>query len=386
MAMSPPPSRRGPLSVEPLLDDLMREIFLRLPPHDPRGLVRAAAGCRSWRDILSDPAFAREYRRFRRAPPMLGYLYDERHTEGRRPFDETYWLSHFASTATFRPPARGGRRDWRVLDSRHGLVLFYTPTMDAAFVVCDLVTGDEWEIHPDSDCKDIMWWEDDDDEYRFENIHCNAGVLCSRSDRCDHLDCHGGPFRVALVGSDEYGLTAFATVYSSETGEWSDMISVYNENCIDGTGHSAVVGNKVYVPCFESDSVVEYNMGEEGMGMSVIDAPFVGKKQPYIQLMGVEDGMLLFASVVNPRLYLWSMEASPRGTAGWARRRVINLEPFLPPPAPALQEMSDVLPIGFAEGVGVIFLKTKDGLYRLISIQANTRWCPTDGSKRSCPT
>uniref|UniRef100_A0ACD5TV11 Uncharacterized protein n=1 Tax=Avena sativa TaxID=4498 RepID=A0ACD5TV11_AVESA len=266
MAMSAPPPRRGPLSVEPLFDDLMREIFLRLPPHDPRGLLRAAVGCRSWRGILSDAAFAREYRRFHRAPPMLGFFYDQFHIERRRAFDERYWLPHFVTTATFRLPAYEDRRDWRVLDSRHGLVLFYTPAMDADFVVCDLVTGEELEIHPDSDCEDIMWWEDDDDNYRFENIRCNAAVLCGR-DRCDHLNCHGGPFRVALLGSDEYGQIAFATVYSSETREWSDMISAENPNTISNWGHSAVVGNKVYVPCLEDDSVVEYNMGEQKLSV-----------------------------------------------------------------------------------------------------------------------
>ncbi|CAM0871470.1 unnamed protein product [Alopecurus aequalis] len=375
MATRPPPPRRGPRSTEPLIDDVLREIFLRLPPHDPRGLIRAAAGCKAWRGIFSDPTFAREYRAFRRAPSMLGFLYDESVTEGLPPLDETYWVSRFLSTAAFGPQCED-RRNWRVLDSRHGLVLFYTltmhsefvvytPTMHSEFVVCDLVRGDQWEIDADSDCKGIMWWEDDDADFRFDRIRCNAAVLCS-SDRCDHLDCHGGSFRVALVGSDEYGLEAVATVYSSETEEWSELISVKNPNYINSIGHSAVVGNKVYVPCVEHDrldSVVEYNMGEQKL--SVIDAPFEeqDQNQPYLELMGVEDGMLLFASVVNPRLYLWSMVAGPSGTEGWARRRVVDLQPSLP--SAVLTETSDVLAVGFAEGFGVIFLRTNDGLYRI---------------------
>ncbi|XP_047083687.1 uncharacterized protein LOC124694782 [Lolium rigidum] len=351
MAARPPP---------PLVDDLMREIFQRVRPHDPRALVRAAAGCTSWRGIICDADFAREYREFHGAPPMLGFLHEELDYP-RRAFDEAYWVSHFVSTATFRPPACQERPYWHALDSRHGLVLFYTPRMEADFVVCDLLTGNEWEIHASPKCGDIMWWEDDEDE-KLERIHCNAAVLCA-NDRCDHLDCHGGPFRVALVGSSDGALVAHAIVYSSETGEWSDMIEVQYPNCINGCGHSAVVGSKVYVPCLESDTVLEYNFGEQKL--SVIDAPFEDQdqNQPYLELMGVEDGMLFFASVVDARLYLWSMEAGPSGTAGWAQRRVIELEPLLPPAA--VSEKSDALPVGFAEGVSVIFLRTEDGLYTI---------------------
>ncbi|XP_071675542.1 uncharacterized protein [Lolium perenne] len=346
----------------PLVDDLMREIFLRLPPDDPRGLIRAAAACRIWRGILSDPAFASEYRALHGAPPMLGFLYDERYTDDW-PFHGDYWVSHFVSTASFRSPACEDRQHWRVLDSRHGLVLFYTPTLDAQFLVCDLVAGDQWEIHADPKCYSIMWWEHDEAKHKYASIHCNAAVLCA-NDPCDHLHCHGGPFRVALVGSVEDGSVAHATVYSSETGEWSDISSVQNPNYINGRGHSAVVGNKVYVPCLESDSVVEYNMGEQQL--SEIDAPFEDQdqNQPYIELMGVEDGMLLFASVVDARLYLWSMEAGPSGTAGWARRWVIELEPLLPPDAVS-DKPDDVLPVGFAEGVSVIFLGTRNGMYTI---------------------
>jgi hypothetical protein len=354
MAARPPP---------PLVDDLMREIFLRVPPHDPRALVCAAAGCRSWRGIICDADFAREYRELHGAPPMLGFLFEELH-RGRR-FDEAYWVSHFVSTATFRPPppACQDRPYWHLLDSRHGLVLFYTPRMKADFVVCDLVTGNQWEIHASPKCGDIMWWEWREEDEKLERIRCNAAVFCAK-DRCDHLDCHGGPFRIALVGSVEDGSVSYATVYSSETGEWSDISSVQNPNYINGRGHSAVVGNKVYVPCLESDSVVEYNIGEQQL--SEIDAPFEDQdqNQPYIELMGVEGGMLLFASVVDARLYLWSMEAGPGGTAGWARRWVIELEPLLPPDAVS-DKPDDVLPVGFAEGVSVIFLRTRNGMYTI---------------------
>ncbi|XP_044382473.1 uncharacterized protein [Triticum aestivum] len=105
--------------------------------------------------------------------------------------------------------------------------------------------------------------------------------------------------------------------------------------------------------------------------------------EAHLDLIGAEDGMLLFASVLKPRLYLWSMEAGPRGAAGWARRRVVEveLEPLLPPRALLDMSDSDVWAVGFAEGVSVIFLETPAGL-----IQAEqTRWV-NGALRRSCPT
>jgi hypothetical protein len=160
------------------------------------------------------------------------------------------------------------------------------------------------------------------------------------------------------VGSDEEH--TFASVYSSETQKWSDMISIEEPNAIMKSGHIAVVGDKVYFQCQDNDIIVEYNIGEQII--SVFDQPAEDEDYhlPYAPLVGVEDGMLLFAYALEPRLYLWSMEAGPNRAENWARRSVIELEPLLPPPA-----LFDVSVVGFAEGVGVIFLNTKAGLYTI---------------------
>ncbi|KAM3315500.1 hypothetical protein ACQJBY_033939 [Aegilops geniculata] len=305
----------------------MREIFLRVRGDDPASLVRAAACCWSWRGIMSDPEFAHDYRKFHGAAPVLGFLYNNHHmtthidVRGER----RWYSSHFVSTATFRPPACRDRRKWRVLDSRHGLALFDTPKRHEDFVVYDLLTGEHWEIRADPKCHYFMWWPDDDDDLHA-CLRCNATLLCAK-DRCDHLDCHGGPFRVAFVGCDYTGRAAHAAVYSSETREWTDVTSVEHEHYIHYTGHSAVVGDKA------------------------------------ITLMGVEDGMPLFVSVVMPRLLLWSLEAGPGGAVRWKRHRFIELKSLLP--TPVLLDNFGVTPVGFAEGVGVIFLSTKAGLYTI---------------------
>ena len=50
-----------------LVDDLIAEILLRLKPGDPSCLVRASLVCKSWRRLVSDPAFRHRYRGFHRA-------------------------------------------------------------------------------------------------------------------------------------------------------------------------------------------------------------------------------------------------------------------------------------------------------------------------------
>ncbi|KAI4992771.1 hypothetical protein ZWY2020_007084 [Hordeum vulgare] len=91
---------------------------------------------------------------------------------------------------------------------------------------------------------------------------------------------------------------------------------------------------------------------------------------PELELMGAEDGMLLFATVLEPKLYLWSMEVGLNGAVTWAQRRAIELEPLLPSGA-----LFDVSVVGFAEGVGVIFLSTKAGLY---TIELSSGRCKKD--------
>uniref|UniRef100_A0ACD5VE56 Uncharacterized protein n=1 Tax=Avena sativa TaxID=4498 RepID=A0ACD5VE56_AVESA len=352
--MSPPSApqrvRRPPPALD---DDALSEIFLRLPPEDPKSLVRASAVCATWRRVIlsDDGAFDRLYRAFHGAPPMLGFLQNTTlHAKGR-----SYLVSNFVSTATFRPPACHERRRWRALDSRHGLALFHTPDRAEDFVVCDLLTYDRWRIKASRECSHII----SHDANSSATTTWNAAVLCAK-DRCDHLHCHGGPFLVALAGCDEGQGTTFASVYSSQTRKWSRTVSILEPEGIDTAGHVAVAGGKAYFQCKHTVSIVEYDMGEQEL--SVIDPRFDEEDRDltYPLLMGVEDdGMLLMATVSRPRLYLWSMEVvSPSRAGDLSRCRVIELEPLLPPRA--LFAMSIV---GFAEGIGVIFLSTEAGLY-----------------------
>uniref|UniRef100_K3Z0Z5 F-box domain-containing protein n=1 Tax=Setaria italica TaxID=4555 RepID=K3Z0Z5_SETIT len=83
--------------VPALLEELVEEILLRLPPAEPDSLVRAAL--------------------FHRAPPMLNLICNCVNEN----FYNIY-LARFVPTYSFRPP-HANRREWRALDARHGRVL-----------------------------------------------------------------------------------------------------------------------------------------------------------------------------------------------------------------------------------------------------------------------
>ncbi|OEL38496.1 hypothetical protein BAE44_0000485 [Dichanthelium oligosanthes] len=58
-----------------LLDDAVAEILLRLSPDDPRCFFRAFLVCKLWQRLPTDAAFLRQYHRFHRTPPLLGFFF-----------------------------------------------------------------------------------------------------------------------------------------------------------------------------------------------------------------------------------------------------------------------------------------------------------------------
>ncbi|CAN6218369.1 unnamed protein product [Urochloa humidicola] len=323
-----------------LMDELVEEIALRIPPDDPARLLRAALVCKRWCRVVSDPGFRRRYREFHRTPPMLGFL------RNLGPH------STFVATPSFRP-ARAARWNCPAVDARHGRALlhagaqgfgenpFYNP-----FVVWDPITGDRRElpllrssIYPSS-------W--------------NAAVLCASSaGACDHLDCHRGPFLVVFVISDRSRIVAY--VFSSEAAAWSKHTSLQLPADRISLGPSALIGNVLYFMFFFGRSVLKYDLGTREM--SVVQLPLECMCARIVP-MTTEDGRLGVATVVENRLYLWSRESCPDGDAGWLQSRVIELDKLLP--NEALSTSSGGVDVdGIADGISVIFLRTNKGVFTI---------------------
>uniref|UniRef100_A0ACD5Z3A7 Uncharacterized protein n=1 Tax=Avena sativa TaxID=4498 RepID=A0ACD5Z3A7_AVESA len=347
--MAPPPS---------LVDDVTAEILLRLPPDDPEHLFRAALVCKPWLRIICDRGFRRRYRDFHGAPPLLGFLHRLVVIQGDPP-------ARFASTTSmpeFPHPGSDGRRT-RPLDCRHGRVLIHMlEDGGSPYLVWDPVTGDRHCLPPEPE--EIDW------------LIYSAAVLCA-ADGCDHLDCHGGPFRVVFAATHQYKDIILASVYSSETGVWS-VPACLDNNCESFAQHmlrgqlarpcytpylhpkrGTHVGDAVYFTIRTGNDIVKYDLGKDRLSM--IDPPPTPDVY-YITLMAMEDTTSLgFAYIQDSTLYTWSRKVDTEEATEWVLYRVIELEKTIPVASPEDKPFV----VGFAEGVGVIFVSSRVGLFTI---------------------
>ncbi|XBH80285.1 hypothetical protein VPH35_106060 [Triticum aestivum] len=336
-----------------LMDDLLGEVLLRLPPDEPEHLFRAAIVCKSWLRIVCDPAFRRRYRAFHGAPPLLGLLHLLQVLQGSP-------AHRFASTTSmpdFPYPGSDGEGEHPTpLDCRHGRVLYHLVQGDSlVLVVSDPVTGDR-RVLPAPGVDWFIW---------------TAAVFCA-ADGCRHLDCQGGPFRVAFLGTGNDDRVVKANVYSSVTGAWSAPVCLddgcegYAQLKRDDIAKNfyhlpyvmprrvAVIGDAVYFTLRSVDKILKYNLPNKCFSM--ISQP------PHdlapMALMVMEDSSLGFACINNSSLCLWSRKVDPEAAAEWVQCRVIELEKIIPD----VDLDWEPFVVGSAEGVGVIFISTDAGL------------------------
>ncbi|KAF8670593.1 hypothetical protein HU200_050620 [Digitaria exilis] len=305
--------RRFPAPAPPLdNDDLLSDILLRLPPL-PSSLPRAFLVCKRWRRLVSDPAFARRFRaRHRRSAPLLGF------------FTERDGILSF--TSTLDPPDRLPRGHFslkledkcRFYGCRHGLVLIIN-RMDRQFLVWEPVTGDLRRI-------------------AFPREFGNAGnkLVQHAAVLRAHGDVHAGedhqsiPFLVALVGSDKACTRAFACVYSSETGVWSNLISTECSSMVPMHYHpSTLCGSSLYWLLGPRMAILEFDLDKHFLG--VIDVPLSDDSYRMFQqwVIPAEGGGLSFLCMSDYSAQLWTRKVDSDGIAGWVLGRTIELDKLL---------------------------------------------------------
>ncbi|XP_012702458.1 uncharacterized protein LOC101759653 isoform X1 [Setaria italica] len=156
----------------------------------------------------------------------------------------------------------------------------------------------------------------------------------------------------------------FSYVYSSESGRWSEPTYADCRNYSISWDHSVLMGNALYFK-FDTNNcgILRYDLGTREMTMMDLHLPryedYDASSVPSIQLMTTEGGRRLgFIRLEDTRLCLWSRD--DEADVGWAPNRVIELEKLLPFDVSLAY---DTFLLGFAEGVGVIFMRVGDGVF-----------------------
>ncbi|TVU08765.1 hypothetical protein EJB05_42177, partial [Eragrostis curvula] len=180
-----------------LVDDLVEEFLIRIPPNDPARLIRAALVCKRWCRLISGAGFHGR-------APMLGFLTDF-------PLGSTNYVR---ASSTCQPLSIG--RNLTAIDARHGRILLRRNYPRRGFVVQDPITGERRKlpmpIHSFS--------------------RSNAAVLCSATltagSSCDHLNCRRCPFFVVFLGCSRWEI--FAYIYSCVVLEITQIILILYGN------------------------------------------------------------------------------------------------------------------------------------------------------------
>ncbi|CAN6165494.1 unnamed protein product [Urochloa humidicola] len=227
-----------------LMDEIVEEILLRLPPSEPASLVRAALACKPWCRLISGHRFRRRFREFHRTPPMLDFMYNLIEDGGD-------YVARFVPTCSFRPPyPHAAHRGWRAVDARHGRVLLRSTSLlePPRLVVWNPMT-DEWRQLPLMP-QDLYDW--------------NAAVLCAAGGACDRLDCHDEPFLIVLLNRGVDDITLW--VYSSQACAWSEPDHV-THTPMSGVEMvaPAIVGNALYFVVDWGTRIISYDLATRQM-------------------------------------------------------------------------------------------------------------------------
>ncbi|KAM0826521.1 hypothetical protein ACQ4PT_068817 [Festuca glaucescens] len=321
-------------------DDLLSEILLRLPPQ-PSSLPRASAVAKRWRSLTSDPRFCSRFRsHHRRNPPLLGCFV--------KFFDDIYFnytldAPNRVPRGRFSVPIHAGE-SFRPLGCRHGLVLILSSGNQ--LLVWDPITGDQHRL-------------DIPPVFDTENRWISAAVLRPAGD-IQH-------FQVVLVGhSDMHHQKAVASVYSSETGVWGNLITVQlppDDPRVIQYKPAVMVGDSLYwLITGDIFRILEFDLGRRSLSLM----PIPGEEIHWWEGVGdisvvlLEDGGLGFLILSKFSAQLWKRKINCDGVTLWLVEKTIALDRLL-----SNSEWATPRPfiLGFAENNNVLLFRTAAGVF-----------------------
>nr|CDM85927.1 unnamed protein product [Triticum aestivum] len=340
--MSPRRCRRrrtGPPSPPPAslpdADDLLREILLRLPPR-PSSLPRASLVCKRWRSIVSDPQFQRRFRAHHGKPPLLGFFLDNPFS---CPFVPMLDPPDRIPGARFSMPLYESNR---IIDCRHGLVLFLSPWPPRRLLVWDPVAREQRRLisPPELDIGQMFIF--------------NGAVLRPARGQ----GCSSGHFRVAVVARDRACTRVSVCLYSSETGIWSNIKSL-QLNFLPVEQTSTLIGNSLcwLLPVRRQNVILEFDLDKHTLTVTELPAP-IEPNYKKLWIVPAEDGGLGFIHLSQFHAKLWKRKPDSNGLDVWVLNKAIDFEEL----RPTCIGYSLAL-VGFAEESNAVLVQTDSGVF-----------------------
>ncbi|SPT17093.1 unnamed protein product [Triticum aestivum] len=170
--------------------------------------------------------------------------------------------------------------------------------------------------------------------------------------------------------SDDYK-QAFASVYSSESGIWGDIISIENREMYDLKQPSTLIGNALYwlFPGDDGEGILEFDLGRQSLANIEMPQGLVYYSPRSLQVMVADGGCVGLAILSCYRFEMWERKVScDDGVAGWVLQKTVQLNTIL-----GLGPMGglDNLLMGYDEVDHVIYIRTDIGfcMIRLESMQ-----------------
>ncbi|KAM0924595.1 hypothetical protein ACQ4PT_004576 [Festuca glaucescens] len=337
----------------PLLpDDITRDIFARIQPDDPSYFFQVSHLCKGWHRALSDPDFARRLHERNVAPLLVGFLHDRDGDEHLPPFFRT-------AASPFSPKDAPDRRDWKVLDYRHGWALFISKRIGELgrkeLLIWDPVTGLQRRVPVALQAS--------------RSSFPGAAVVCA-APGCNHRPgCNGGNFQVALLFSDddpqlddeadeEAPPQINGFLYSSQSDTWTDVATFYGISEDFGDRPSVLAGKSLY---FLSDGLVilEFDLSANTLSeIALLDMEHFYDRDSSFILVHDENGGIGIVEATDGNMFIWSRDARDDGDVSWSLTRTFDHSDLHGPIG-----INDQSLLGFVEGSSVIFVATSEGTF-----------------------
>lgn len=192
----------------------------------------------------------------------------------------------------------------------------------------------------------------------FKRGHFNGAVFCVAGNQGG--GCHSSPFKVVLVSILRQDNRALACVYSSETGEWGNLIPTEAPCQITEAGtRVTLVGNVLYW-LVNIDGILEFDLDRQNLAITVAPPVTSDFLHGDGRIIKAEDGAVGYAILAHPFFQMWQRNINCQGVATWVPWKTIEMHNII---GLSLQIGGEIRWLGYDEDNDAIFVYAAQNVY-----------------------